>query len=282
MTLKTKVSLDNFASSPADNSVLQPGQYDDFEVPVPAFPNYQQNRIQYNNGHGDFYVDFTVVNTGAFPATSSDCSTSGADICSDPSSDPATDGRVITFLEPAGSVRNWDDTQRQQQADALKQLCAADADATYTFTPTRHEPVAGTQHQVGDSFTNDSNVWADWSVTRKDTVGTTDSVNTSATVNVTLFKVVDYSITAAYGHTWTTSHEFEETETAHVPPKTTVWLDDAPEMIRYTGNFTLTVGNTTIHLTGVYFDSPDPDGNGNWTLMSQSVNRGPIHATALH
>jgi len=53
-------------------------------------------------------------------------------------------------------------------------------------------------------------------------------------------------------------------------------------MIRYTGNFTLTVGNTTINLTGVYFDSPDPDGNGNWTLMSQSTHGGPIHATALH
>ena len=53
-------------------------------------------------------------------------------------------------------------------------------------------------------------------------------------------------------------------------------------MIRYTGNFTLTVGNTTINLTGGYFDSPDPDGNGNWTLMSQSTHGGPIHATALH
>jgi len=90
-----------------------------------------------------------------------------------------------------------------------------------------------------------------------------------------------FAVTAAYGHTWTTSNEFDETITAHVPQKTTVWLEDAPEMIRYTGNFTLTVGNTTIHLTGVYFDSPDKDGNGNWTLMSQSVNGGPVHATPV-
>jgi len=77
--------------------------------------------------------------------------------------------------------------------------------------PISYKPVAGTQHQVGDSFTNDSTVQSDYSLTRKDTVGTTDSVNISSTVKVTLFKVVDLSITAAYGHTWTTSHEFDET-----------------------------------------------------------------------
>ena len=70
--------------------------------------------------------------------------------------------------------------------------------------------------------------------------------------------------------------------TAIVPPKTKVWLDDAPQMLRDTGNFTITLGNTTINVTDVYFDSPDPDGNGNWTLMSQSIDGGPIHRTVLH
>ena len=31
-------------------------------------------------------------------------------------------------------------------------------------------------------------------------------------------------------------------------------------MIRDTGNFTITKGNTTYHLNDVYFDSPDPSG----------------------
>ena len=41
-------------------------------------------------------------------------------------------------------------------------------------------------------------------------------------------------------------------------------------MIRDTGNFQIVIGNTTINVIHVYFDSPDPSGNGNWTLMSQS------------
>jgi hypothetical protein len=80
-----------------------------------------------------------------------------------------------------------------------------------------------------------------------------------------MFELVNVSISATYGHTWTTSHEFDESMTATVPPKTKVRLDDAPQMLRDTGNFTITLGNTTIHVTDVYFDSPDPDGNGNWT-----------------
>lgn len=94
--------------------------------------------------------------------------------------------------------------------------------------------------------------------------------------------MVDASLTATYHHEWTTSHEFEESMDAHVPAMTKVWLEDAPQMIRDTGNFTITVGKTTINLTAVYFDSPDPDGNGNWTLMSQSIGGSPIHRTVLH
>jgi hypothetical protein len=97
-----------------------------------------------------------------------------------------------------------------------------------------------------------------------------------------MFELVNVSISATYGHTWTTSHEFDESMTATVPPKTKVCLDDAPQMLRDTGNFTITLGNTTIHVTHVYFDSPDPDGNGNWTLMSQSIDGSPIHRTVLH
>jgi hypothetical protein len=35
-------------------------------------------------------------------------------------------------------------------------------------------------------------------------------------------------------------------------------------MIRDTGDFTVTMGNTTWNLTNVYFDCPDPDGAENF------------------
>jgi len=123
---------------------------------------------------------------------------------------------------------------------------------------------------------------AEPSVDISDSDDISDSVDVSATLGGKLFDLVDASLTATYHHEWTTGHEFEESMDAHVPPMTKVWLDDAPQMTRDTGNTTITAGNTTINLTGVYFDSPAPTFNGNWILMSQSINGGPIHRTVLH
>jgi hypothetical protein len=120
-----------------------------------------------------------------------------------------TNGQTINLLEPAGTVINYDGSQAQQQATTLKQLCAVDADATCTFTPTSETTVDGPQHQVGDAFTNASSLEAHYTLAEKDTVGISDSVEISASVGAKLFDLVDTSITATYSHGWITSHEYE-------------------------------------------------------------------------
>jgi hypothetical protein len=42
------------------------------------------------------------------------------------------------------------------------------------------------------------------------------------------------------------------------------WIDAVEPLYRDTGNFTVTLGNTTWNLTGVYFDSPDPTRAGSF------------------
>jgi hypothetical protein len=284
MTLLSVTGDGNFEGKPDVGSVLPPGQYADFEV---------QYRFAYNQNDDIVYTD--GIHVGAIPGvnmfdahltvkgqdgtTSSSCTvTSGTDTCTDPSDN----GIVIGFLEPAGTVVNYDSAHAQQQANALNELCTFDADAHCTFTPTNETHLNGEQHQVGDTFTNDSNLEADAAITRKDTVDISDSDNIPLTADSELFKIANASISATYNHEMTTSHDFDESMVAHVPPMTKVWLLDSPPMIRDTGNVSIAVGNTAINCLGVYFDSPDPNGSGNWTLMSQPLAGGPIHATALH
>ena len=58
-----------------------------------------------------------------------------------------------------------------------------------------------------------------------------------------------------------------------VPPGWEVWLTDSPPMFRDTGDFSITLGNTTWRLHDVYFDSPNPDGNGKLAPTQQGPQR---------
>jgi hypothetical protein len=65
------------------------------------------------------------------------------------------------------------------------------------------------------------------------------------------------SAAVSYEHEWTHEHEFSQDFDADVPAHTTLWFCHEAAVIRDTGDFTATLGNTTWHLTGVSFDSPD-------------------------
>jgi hypothetical protein len=66
-------------------------------------------------------------------------------------------------------------------------------------------------------------------------------------------------ISATCGHEWSTSHTFK-TEYSHpVAPRSIGEIDGAAPVIRDTGDFKVTAGNTTWLLHDVYFDTPDPD-----------------------
>jgi hypothetical protein len=271
-TLESISGDNNFEGVPAIGSVLQPGQYADFEVQY-KFLSDQNDDVVYRTTNSDVDVELSVDGDGnTYSKTMWSAGPDQAD----------TNGTTINLVEEPGTTITYDGSQAQQQAAVLNQMCAGGVDATCTFTPTSETHVDGPQHQVGDSFTNASKVEADYKITEADTVGISDSVGISATAGANLFGIVDASISASYNHEWTTSHEFDESMNAHVPAMTKVWLEDAPQMIRDTGNFQIVIGNTTINVIHVYFDSPDPSGNGNWTLMSQSLTGGPIHKTALH
>jgi hypothetical protein len=88
-----------------------------------------------------------------------------------------------------------------------------------------------------------------------DEVGESDSVGVELTVGVE--ETVVAEVTAECEHEWTHTCTFSQSFDVKVPPHSKVWFTHQTPIIRDTGNFTVTLGNTTWNLTGVYFDHPD-------------------------
>ena len=93
------------------------------------------------------------------------------------------------------------------------------------------------------------------------TIRAADKVTESNTLGVELTagveEIVHVSVTTRYERTWTKDHEFSQDITTKVPPHMKVWFTHQAPIIRDTGNFTVTLGNTTWHLNDVSFETPD-------------------------
>ena len=83
-----------------------------------------------------------------------------------------------------------------------------------------------------------------------DEVGESDSVGVEVTGGVD--KLVVFTVTAKYEHSWNTSHIFSQSLDVKVSPHTKVWFTHEAPTLRDTGTFTVTLGNTTWNVTGVY------------------------------
>jgi hypothetical protein len=261
----------SFDRTPATGAVLQPGAGNhDFEETywfgqtTAGLATYQ---ILGDNDQpiGTFtaYMQIQDVNT-----TNVRCATSlGA--CSPPGGTVA--GNVLTLLDPPGTVHNIPAGQGQAQAAVLNQLCKAGNSATCSFTATSEVQISSPTHQVGSALNNNTDVEQDTDVTIKDTIESSDSVGIDVEAGGKIEGLVDFSITAEYKHKWTTEHTFEQGITVHCPGHYKCWIMGTAPMLRDTGDFALTLGNTTWNLPGVYFDSPDPNGKGAYDVDWQPL-----------
>jgi hypothetical protein len=269
LVLNGIVSGDFSGGAPAAHSVLMPGVgYQDWEQ------TYEFG--QTTNGEVSYAVSNGGVGIGTFRAFMQIFSinenqvycTVDLGLCS-PQGTDYVDGDTLTYLDAAGTVHNIPASQGQAQADTLNQLCAVDNSATCTFTPVSETHVDTPSHQVGGSVANDTDtVKANQGIAIADMVGSSDSVGVDVKAGGKIAGVVDVSITAHYSHSWLTSHTFTQDINTDVPAYTKVWVDATQPMLRDTGNFVFTLGNTTWNLDGVYFDSPDPNGNPGYVIMS--------------
>jgi hypothetical protein len=261
--------------APAPGHILQPGVgFDDFEQTY-VFGETKDGLVSYAvlNGQpgppvgiGTFlaYTEIFDIRTNNVYCTVDfgACKPQGTDYIG---------GDTLTYLDPPGTVHNFGPGQGQAQAATLNQFCAVDNTATCKFTPTSEHQVDSPTHQVGNALINNTDVEQDTRVTISDTVGQSNSIEVAVKVGGKIKGIVDVSVTATYGHEWTTEHTFTQDVTVHCPPRMKCSISDTAPMLRDTGDFTLNLGNTTWNLPGVYFDSPNPNGTGAYSVDAQPL-----------
>ncbi len=258
----------NFEGRPNDGDVLLPGVgFHDIEVQWRWLSNQNDTATYAILGEdgrqiGTYKAHLRVTGGDGVPSWTNETTLGAA----------GGEGMNLTLLDAPGTVRDIPASQGQAQAATLKQLCAENSSAKCSFAATKREKIAGPEHQVGNAFENVSDLTGTYTIARTDTVGVTNSVGVSVTAGTSLFNVVTVELTAQYGREWSQSEEFTHSVDVEVPPGWEVWLTDSAPLIRDTGDFTITLGNTTWHLRNVYFDSPDSDGNGKWRLHSKNNN----------
>ena len=165
----------------------------------------------------------------------------------------------ITVLDDPGTVIDLPDTDPVAQGAALSSLCTSSA-VKCDFTPSRApEKAMGPVHVVGSPVNNTTNWEHSTTLGGTDTVTTSHSVEISASVTATVLDMVELSVSAAYGYTWERSHDFSQFIDVTIPPLTRAWVEAQEPVIRTTGDFTITAGNTTWKIRGVQFLTPDTD-----------------------
>ncbi len=174
-------------------------------------------------------------------------------------------GSTITVLDPPGTLYNVPPEQRQAQANVLRQLCIDQTVAvTCSFAANSEVSVESPQHPTGGYVQNTTDVDQETTVHVGDKVGESNSVGVTITAGGTLFEVVKASVEASYGHEWTREHTFEQDVRVTAPPHNECDVLGTAPMLRDTGDFAITLGNSTWRLPNVYFDTPDPNHAGRY------------------
>jgi hypothetical protein len=93
----------------------------------------------------------------------------------------------------------------------------------------------------------------------------------SVSAKGTVFGIVEVAVTAEASETWTNTYTFSQAIEVTAQPGEKVSIESRDPVKRVTGDFTLTMGNTTWNLTDVNFDSPDPDRRGEYNAISTPI-----------
>lgn len=176
------------------------------------------------------------------------------------------DGTTATMLDPAHTNITIPASNAPAQAAVLQDVCTKESGATCEFTPLERDPTTHPSEPVSDPVINCSKTQK-VRVTEKaeHTVGTTNSVEAGGSVEVEsnfFIGKVKASVEFKYGHEWLDEYKYGKDIEVEIEPHQVAWVEHSAPVIRFTGDFKLTIGNTSFTLTGAYFDNPDKGRTG--------------------
>ncbi|KJL22790.1 hypothetical protein RL72_02181 [Microbacterium azadirachtae] len=163
----------------------------------------------------------------------------------------------ITISEKDFSEITVPASDAQRQAELLNQTCVSGL-ASCTFTPVRKEEGKAQIRLVAGGANNTEKARAG-SVTTKVSAGTTSSVETTASAQLTINGILEAGLTHKYGGEWSNTKEETKVQPYEVGAykNFNMWSRVLTE--RVTGDFTVKLGKTTWKLSGVHFDIPRAD-----------------------
>jgi hypothetical protein len=118
---------------------------------------------------------------------------------------------------------------------------------------------------------NTTNQEQSYSITVQDQQTYADSITVSAKAAFKVAEIVNVELTATYGHTWTQSHTFTQQLNIKVPAQYESFIYAEQPIFRVYGDFTLQLGNTKWILRNVYFDTPNPNGQGAYEIRERPL-----------
>jgi hypothetical protein len=93
----------------------------------------------------------------------------------------------------------------------------------------------------------------------------------SVSAKGTVFGIVEVAVTAEASETWTNTYTFSQAIEVTAQPGEKVSIESRDPVKRVTGDFVLTMRNTTWNLYDVNFDSPDADRRGEYNAISTPI-----------
>ncbi|MDG4536496.1 hypothetical protein [Streptomyces sp. AV19] len=121
--------------------------------------------------------------------------------------------------------------------DQLMADCASGVGKCTFNDPQVGKAYLGNYHQVSNTLYNCSTSDATQGLNWSDKVGSTDSLDVSITAGGKIAGIVDLSVTAKYGHTWTTEHSDGGSMGMTVKPGEVGWISRAQVMREVDGRW---------------------------------------------
>ena len=166
-------------------------------------------------------------------------------------------GDGIQILDAPGTVVEVPNGQGQHLTGVLERLVAS-GQGEQDFAIRSRSTVTGPTTIVGSVMWNNTPLVQSDSFAKSTAIAATDTVTVAASLKASIMKVVEVTVTATYGHTWTTTETYTQTSALNVPAYSVGYQFTVPVFDRTTGDYTVRIGDTTFVLRGVSFDTPRP------------------------
>ena len=188
----------------------------------------------------------------------------------------------VTFMDKADTSYTVA-ADSTQGASLLTQYCSgATPSATCTFAPTAAVKDAwGPRHLVGTPVFNNTARPSNWTEYRTDeSQSVTNNIQVTGNAEVQITKAVKLGVSTSYGYSWTDSVSRGQTLHEEFDPYTLNWVDSTNPVVRYTGDFTVKLGNTTWKITGATYEVPDPTRSPAYVMQSRPMTEQEKHDLA--